>query len=96
MLNSHSRDMEAQLFGAGSLYGDSARRRQRVTRTIKKILRHFEIAVVSEDIGGRIGRKIIFDTYSGDVLVLKTNKVRRGDWSSEYRLGTRRKSLWTK
>ncbi len=37
--------------------------------------------VASEDVGGKKGRKILFDTASGHVAVLKVHDLRREDWS---------------
>jgi len=38
------------------------------------------IRVVSEDIGGHMGRKILFDTATGQVAILKVQQLRREDW----------------
>ena len=46
----------------------------RVTLTRK------QIAILAEDVGGPVGRKIAFDTATGELAVLKTTNVRTGDW----------------
>lgn len=38
------------------------------------------IPVVSEDVGGVMGRKLLFDTRTGEVAVLKVHRLRDGDW----------------
>jgi chemotaxis protein CheD len=38
------------------------------------------ISIVSEDVGGALGRKIVFNTLTNDVAVLKTDGVRKSDW----------------
>lgn len=46
----------------------------------RKILQHKEIRIVSEDVGGCMGRKVIFDTGTGRVVVVKVHKLRKTDW----------------
>lgn len=77
-------NLEAQLFGGGNLNGFSERRARSVVKTTRKILKKFKINITSEDIGGNVGRKIIFDTFSGDIMVLKTKNIRKTDWAPEY------------
>ncbi|RKY36371.1 MAG: hypothetical protein DRP78_03820 [Candidatus Omnitrophota bacterium] len=86
-LKSVPRNMEAQVLGGGNFLGFSAKRANQVIRVIKKILDKFGIAIVSCDTGGIIGRKVMFDTFSGDVIVIKTKKVRSTDWAPEHLIG---------
>ncbi len=46
----------------------------------KRELKRHKIQVTSEDMGGIFGRKVMFNTHSGEVVVLKTPKVRQTDW----------------
>ncbi|MDZ4859032.1 MAG: chemotaxis protein CheD [Candidatus Hydrogenedentes bacterium] len=46
----------------------------------REALRRKRIVVIAEDSGGPIGRKIAFDTSTGELAVLKTMNVRAGDW----------------
>ncbi len=73
-------DVEAQLFGGGHSRGYEKRRAEKVVQTARQILKKLEIDVVSHDTGGRLGRKIIFHTGSGEVIVQKTPHVRQQDW----------------
>ncbi len=41
------------------------------------------IELASEDIGGTMGRKLIFDTATGQLAVLKVFKIRKSDWRLE-------------
>lgn len=43
------------------------------------MLEEFKIPVVAEDVGGRVGRKIIMNSETGVVLVAKGRKVAFGD-----------------
>jgi len=82
-------NLEAQLFGGGNLNGFSRRRAEKVVNSARRLLRKMSIPIVSEDTGGSLGRKVVFNTYSGDVVLLKTKKVRRSDWAPEYGLQIR-------
>jgi len=44
------------------------------------ILRQNRIPVICEDVGGRVGRKIVFNAENGNVAVVKVRKLRDGDW----------------
>jgi len=44
------------------------------------ILNYFMIEILSSDTGGRMGRKFIYNTESGQTLTLKTEKIRKSDW----------------
>jgi chemotaxis protein CheD len=46
----------------------------------RAILKKKGIQVCSEDVGGTMGRKIVFDTATGHVMTLKVHKVRQSDW----------------
>ena len=46
----------------------------------KTILSYFMIEILSSDTGGKIGRKFIFDTETGQSLSFKTEKIRKSDW----------------
>lgn len=46
----------------------------------RRVLMKHKISVISEDVGGRRGRKIVFNTGTNEVAVLKVERLRRGDW----------------
>lgn len=46
----------------------------------RTILKKKGIAVVSEDVGGNMGRKVVFDTEAGQLMTLKVHKIRDSDW----------------
>lgn len=48
----------------------------------QRILQRKGIPIASQDVGGTMGRKIIFDTYTGHLVVLKVHRVRDSDWIS--------------
>ncbi len=83
--NSSVYSLEAQIFGGGDTCGGFSRRRAaQVLKSVKSILRRSRINVVSEDIGGGLGRKVMFNTGSGDAIVIKTRRVRQADWAPDY------------
>ena len=49
-------------------------------KVARNILVKKQIRVVSEDVGGERGKKIVFNTNCGETAVLKVEKIRNGDW----------------
>lgn len=76
-------DMEAQLFGGASLSPQQLRRAEKIVEVCRKTLKQFRVNVVSQDVGGSLGRKIFFNTHSGETAVLKTRDIRKSDWVPE-------------
>jgi chemotaxis protein CheD len=78
---SKKKNLEAQIFGGAynrvASFKDVGRENVRVAR---RILARQGIRVVSEDIGGEKGRKVIFDSVKNEVAVLKVDRLRKGDW----------------
>ncbi|MEW6262864.1 MAG: chemotaxis protein CheD [Thermodesulfobacteriota bacterium] len=74
-------DMEAQIFG-GATTGPRDRRDMgsRNVKIARKILKKKGIPIVSEDVGGIKGRRVLFHTFTNESMVMKTSKVRRGDF----------------
>ena len=80
---SKRKHLEAQLYGGASPPdGDleSARIGRENADTARRMLRENKIPVVSEDTGGSKGRKIVFNTSNNEIVVLKVDRLRRGDW----------------
>ncbi len=49
-------------------------------RAAQNILRKLKIQSVSQDIGGRKGRKVVFNTATNELVVMKVDRLRQGDW----------------
>lgn len=83
MLSQGSRveDMEAQIFGGGlrSLQDNTDIGRLNV-KIAKKILKKKGIPVVSEDVGGTKGRRLVYHTRTNEAIIMKTHRLRRGDY----------------
>ena len=73
-------NLTAQVYGGGSLIKDTQKKYTKNIKTARKTLSKNNIKIVSEDIGGSMGRKILFDTASGHAAVLKVHETRDDDW----------------
>ncbi|KMQ50534.1 Chemotaxis protein CheD [Chitinispirillum alkaliphilum] len=60
---------------------------ERNIKIARKALAHCRIMVASEDTGGFMGRKIVFDTITGHVAVLKVYNIRSSDWYTDKKGG---------
>lgn len=45
-----------------------------------RVLQKLRIHSVSHDVGGKQGRKIVFNTATNEMVVLKMERLRKGDW----------------
>jgi len=78
---SRRRDVVAQVLGGGTpeeVQGEWVG--QQNVSIAREILARKGIRIVSEDVGGSVGRKIVFDTGTGEIAVLKVHKLRATDW----------------
>lgn len=75
-------DLEAQIFGGGESVGAvrDGKMGYHNVKMARKLLKKNGIRVVSEDIGGLKGRRLIFHTGTNEALVMKTHRIRRGDY----------------
>jgi chemotaxis protein CheD len=46
----------------------------------QKVLQRCDIRIVSEDVGGLMGRKVIFNTITAELAVIRVQKLRKVDW----------------
>lgn len=73
-------EIEAQIFG-GAFRDDADRPNSEANiEMARRILSAKGVRIVSEDIGGAKGRKIVFQGSSGHVAVVKVHKLRAEDW----------------
>jgi chemotaxis protein CheD len=76
-------DMEAltaHIIGGGHPDGAAHSTGAKNVEIARKILKEKGITISSEDVGGIVGRKVVFDLATGHVAVLKVHKVRNEDW----------------
>jgi chemotaxis protein CheD len=86
------RNFEAQILGGGHRHGMGKKRAEDCVQVVRKLLKKEKIEIVSEDIGGVLGRKIIFNTSNGETIAMKTSRIRQMDWLPEweYQIGVKR------
>lgn len=74
-------DLEAQIFG-GAFRPEICVRDigQDNLRVARNILIRKRVRVVSEDVGGELGRKIVFHTHTCEIITLKVDRLRDSDW----------------
>ena len=44
------------------------------------VLEQLRVPVVSEDVGGSMGRKVLFHSGTNEIAVFKVDNLRKGDW----------------
>lgn len=73
--------LEAQIVGGAHNEDVSSRNigRQNV-QMARRVLIQKRIRIVSEDVGGAKGRKIVFNTETNEVAVIKVDRLRSSDW----------------
>ncbi len=80
-LGSSKKSLAAQIYGGGKLHNTKSNSVGEENITIaREILSDLRIPVISEDVGGTMGRKVLFDTDTGHTVVLKVHKLRQTDW----------------
>lgn len=76
-------DLEAQIIG-GAVPLDASDDHVAIARgnvtVARKILKRYGIPIVAEDVGGFKGRKVIFNTFTNEVVILHVDRIRREDW----------------
>ena len=78
---SKPRHLEAQISGGAhdpEMSGKNIGREN--IQMARKLLTRKRIRIVSEDVGGEKGRKVVFNTHTNEVAVIKVEKLRTADW----------------
>jgi chemotaxis protein CheD len=77
-------DLEAQIIGGAVPLEGASSEHVKIARdnvaVARKILRYYGIPVVAEDVGGRKGRKVVFNTFTNEVAILHVDRIRQEDW----------------
>ncbi len=74
-MGSKSNRLKAKIFGGANMFPDIIVSDspmdigQRNILAVKKELRKYSISITTEELGGHIGRSVIFDTKDGTVVV---------------------------
>lgn len=74
-------DMKAQIFG-GAANADSECKKvaENNIATARRILGRLAIKIISEDVGGDMGRKLVYNSNSNEAIIYRVKKLRGGDW----------------
>ncbi len=79
--DSKKNHLEAQIFGGAYI---PQKNNQDIGRDNVKMARHIlsksKIQIISEDVGGEKGRKVVFNTSTNEIAVLKVDSLREMDW----------------
>ena len=79
--DSKKKHLEAQIFGGA--YHPQKNDMDIGSENIeiaRKILSRSNISIISEDVGGAKGRKVVFNTRTNEMAVLKVKTLRNVDW----------------
>ena len=75
------KSLEAQIYGGAyhpqKKNEDIGRKNIEIAR---KILSKNQIPITSQDVGGEKGRKVVFNTSTNEVAILKVDRLRDEDW----------------
>ncbi len=78
---SDKKNMQAQIFGGASLHSvECSRIAGENIRMARNTLKNFGVKIISEDVGGHVGRKLVYNTLTNEAIVYRANKLRKGDW----------------
>ncbi len=53
------------------------------------VLKNNYIDIITYDTAGEFGRKIVFDTQTGEIVIFKVNQLREEDWHADKGSGNR-------
>jgi chemotaxis protein CheD len=82
-VGAHIGGLEAHIFGGGCPAGASEEQREVGLHNVTEaetLLKECGINIVGKETGGQYGRKIMFNTYTGEVIIAKVEKIRQDDW----------------
>jgi len=80
---SKRRSLSAHILGGASSTPNPDLTAQQNVQAARYILNQNQIPIICEDVGGRVGRKIVFNAENGNVAVVKVRKLRSGDFNDD-------------
>jgi len=81
-------NIQSQIFGgAESDLPEAGKIAHENIEIARSVLKKQGIKVISEDVGGRLGRKIVYNTFQNEALIYKVNTLRSSDWYPYDRKG---------
>ncbi|MFB3924433.1 MAG: chemotaxis protein CheD [Syntrophales bacterium] len=73
-------NIRAQIFGGASIEEEGQSISEENIAVARRILKQMQIRIVSEDVGGDLGRKLVYNTRTNEAIVYKAQQLRKGDW----------------
>jgi len=52
-----------------------------------RLLEHYGIPIAGQEIGGRQGRKVLFNSSTGELVIAKVDQIRSSDWYPDAHIG---------
>jgi chemotaxis protein CheD len=80
-------EIEVHIFGGAIPHGsgeDFVTEVEKSKEWINILVDQYGFQVTTNDLGGHRGRKILFDSSTGECIVAKVNKVRKEDWIMNF------------
>lgn len=79
-LGSKKANLKAHIVGGGDNKNFSSTVGTENAALAEKLLKKYQIDVLTQDVRGQFGRKVIFNSGSGEILIYKINDIRKDDW----------------
>ncbi len=79
-LGSNKHDLVAHIVGGASNPILKSNIGKKNIEIAEKILNKHGIQVLIKDVGGQVGRKLVFNTETGELIINKGARIRGGDW----------------
>ncbi len=76
-------NLEFQIFGGAEnkkIRGFVQDLAQNNIKSIKKLVFDYALNLIGEEVGGNKGRKIMFNTKTGEIIIAKVLTIRESDW----------------
>lgn len=80
---SHQKNLETHIYGGADnpdAVGFEPDLAKNNIKTAENLLLNNGYKIVSKDVGGNKGRKIIFNVKTGEIIIAKVNNIRKSDW----------------
>jgi len=77
---SKTENLIAHIIGGADSQSLSSKIGEKNIKLAVKFLEKSKVHIASRDVGGTVGKKVVFNTATGEVLVYKCMKVRESDW----------------
>jgi chemotaxis protein CheD len=87
------KDLLAGLYGGASPTWATYLQKKTAEKNVdlaRRFMRSRGINIADDDVGGQRGRKLVYNTENNEIMIYKTDLVRRMDWYSHLHVGSAR------